>query len=609
MTVDVTVYRDLVRLYASLKRRRKVQLNIIALLMLAASVAEVVNLGALFPLIALFMSPQSAAQKPIVRDLFRIFGPEAEIDPAWIATLLFAMATVIAAAIRFILLYCSGKVNYMIAHEFAVEVFRRTIYQTYQTHISRNSSVMLSSMPKVDEVAAALNSIVNTISALLMATFVLTAMIFVNPTIAGGTILIFAIMYSLVGRFTRPKMARNAEKINQEYTSRLKTFQEALGGIRDILIDQTQPLFVAKFSTSDLALRKAHAENVIFAPSTRLISEPLGMILIGFLGYYMTKAHGSIEAFTTLTAIAFGAQRILPMVQQIYHGYTIVHYSHRNVSDVLHLLNQPIELNAAKPCQVDFEREIRLNKVCFKYEKDMPLILDDADLSIARGSRIGFVGTTGSGKSTLVDLILGLLQPTEGAIWVDDISISNPEARLGWQRKIAHVPQAIYLVDGSIVDNIAYGVAADHIDMSLVKKVARDAQLTDFIERLPAGYFTRVGERGVRLSGGQRQRIGIARALYKKPAILILDEATSALDSVTEASVMETIYALRRNLTLLMIAHRTSTLIGCDIIYRLEGGKVLTVSASESADLNESADAIRLSRSKITESDVAVPKS
>jgi ABC-type bacteriocin/lantibiotic exporter with double-glycine peptidase domain len=225
---------------------------------------------------------------------------------------------------------------------------------------------------------------------------------------------------------------------------------------------------------------------------------------------------------------------------------------------------------------------IELRGVQFQYKAQAPLVLNGVNLQIHAGQRVGFVGTTGSGKSTLIDLIMGLLQPTQGEQWVDGVALSAANMK-AWQARIAHVPQAIYLSDTSVAENIALGIPRDQIDMGRLMTAIEQAQLTEVLKQLPEGLDTRVGERGVQLSGGQRQRIGIARALYKQADVLVLDEATSALDSETEAKVMEKIYTLNPSLVVLMIAHRTSTLAQCDEIYKMANGRLAAVGVEENA--------------------------
>jgi ATP-binding cassette, subfamily B, bacterial PglK len=579
MSASNEINRNIWRLYGCLKPQTKLKLKLLLGLMLVAAAAEVVNLGALLPLIAIFASPEISMQKPVVRDIFIFLGERAQADPAWTATVLFIIATLIATSIRLLLLMASARATSAIAHEFSEEVFRRSLLQPYATHIAINSSSVLASIQKVDEVSAVLYTITNAIGATVVSICILLTIAFISPLFACVAPAIFILIYMLFTRITRSRLSRNSKKITTGYSERIQTAQESLGGIRDIILDQTHGIFIQKFSSLDDKMRVAYAENMIIAPLTRFLSEATGMIFIALLGYWITRAQSAADAFSALSAIAFGAQRILPMALQIYSGYTVIHGSQHSVADVLSLLSQPVEQDSSCAKQVEFRRELRLENICFRYAPDGPLVLEGVTLSIPQGGRIGFVGATGGGKSTLLDLVMGLLAPSSGQILVDDVSITETGARLGWQRNIAHVPQAIYLVDGTITENIAFGVPLDRIDPIRVQQVAEDAQIADFIESLPQGYRTHVGERGVRLSGGQRQRIGIARALYKKPAILVLDEATCALDSETEAAVMKTIYTLRRDLTLLMIAHRTTTLAGCDAIYKLQGGKLLAEAA------------------------------
>jgi ATP-binding cassette subfamily B protein len=223
---------------------------------------------------------------------------------------------------------------------------------------------------------------------------------------------------------------------------------------------------------------------------------------------------------------------------------------------------------------LQFENEIEFDSVYFRYSPESPWVINDLSICIPKGSRVGFIGTTGSGKSTTLDLFMGLLEPTMGKLLVDGRPIGDDIVR-SWQRTIAHVPQSIYLADTTLAENIAFGIPRSEIAMDRVRSAARQAQIADFIERLPDAYDTLAGERGVRLSGGQRQRIGIARALYKDASVLVFDEATSALDDVTEQSVMDAIDELDRNLTILIIAHRLSTVRRCDTIVRLENGRMV----------------------------------
>jgi ABC-type multidrug transport system fused ATPase/permease subunit len=301
------------------------------------------------------------------------------------------------------------------------------------------------------------------------------------------------------------------------------------------------------------------------------------MVVIAGIAYSLSQSAGGISAsLPVLGALALGAQKIMPQMQQIYFGVVSVGGSQQALFDVLALLEQPILIEEASPVPsipTNLKHSIKLCNLSFRYRQETPEILKDLNLEIVRGSRVGFIGKTGSGKSTVIDLIMGLLEPTSGCIKIDGLSL-NKKNRGEWQSRIAHVPQTIYLADSTIAENIAFGVDTHLIDHERVQDAARKAQLSEFIGTLAARYQTAVGERGVRLSGGQRQRIGLARALYKNADLLILDEATSALDDATENAVMQSINSLGNEITVLMIAHRTSTLSNCDRIFELEDGRL-----------------------------------
>jgi len=296
------------------------------------------------------------------------------------------------------------------------------------------------------------------------------------------------------------------------------------------------------------------------------------MTLIAGLAYFMSSREAGMEtAIPVLGALALGAQRLLPALQQAYAAYSNIKGADSSFNDVLDLLDQPLPgyANQKQPNPIPFSKEIVLQDIKFKYNRDSPWILKNINIKIEKGSRIGFIGVTGSGKSTLLDIVMGLLSPTEGVFTIDKSSI-NTENRRAWQAHIAHVPQNIYLSDSTIEENIAFGIPKEQINHKQVEKAAKQAQIVKLIDSWEDGYQTFIGERGVRLSGGQRQRIGIARALYKNADVLIFDEATSALDNETEKAVMEAIEGLDRDLTILIIAHRLSTLNGCDRIIDMD---------------------------------------
>jgi len=382
-----------------------------------------------------------------------------------------------------------------------------------------------------------------------------------------------------VSAVTRRRLERNSQILAESYDRRIQIVQESLGGIRDIIIDGSQPLYLDMFKRVDLQMATARANTAFIGAAPRYVIEALGITVIAGLAVLLSsRTSGFAGALPILGALALGAQRLLPLLQQIYFGWSTAQGNQAVVDQVLDLFRLPLPRQRADAIarpRLPFERSIEFDRVSFRYEARREAALEDISFTIPNGSRLALVGKTGSGKSTLADLLMGLLVPTSGRILIDGVELGD-EAREAWRRSIAHVPQSIFLADTTIARNIAVSVDDDALDMGRVEEAAAKAQLHDFIGSLPDGYRTLVGERGVRLSGGQRQRLGIARAIYRKAPVLVLDEATSALDDETEAAVMRALDTLEaEGRTVIMIAHRLSTLAGCDIAARLERGRLV----------------------------------
>jgi ATP-binding cassette subfamily B protein len=382
--------------------------------------------------------------------------------------------------------------------------------------------------------------------------------------------------YIIVSLSMRAKLRDSSEIWARTATERVKAIQEGLGGIRDILLDQSQAVFQKNFNKLDLRYRQAQTVSNFIATAPRYLVEAASIILIGVIAVYMThRPGGLVAAIPMLGALAVGAQRLLPLLQQSYNGWSAFRGNQQMLIDVAELLQAPIVDTPPRhrilACEA-FRRDIILDSVSFHYPSRQ-YALRNISFRVAKGQRIGIIGRTGSGKSTLVDILMGLLEPSSGEIRIDGVPL-NPKTIGSWQGQIAHVPQMIYLSDSTIATNIAFGEAEEAIDMARVRAAARQAEIDDFIDELAQGYETVIGERGIRLSGGQRQRLGIARALYKEARVLIFDEATSALDHQTEKAIMESIGRLSGDVTMLIIAHRITTLSLCDAIVRLDGGTI-----------------------------------
>jgi len=587
--------KTLKRLWSKLSARRRKQFALLFVLMLAGGVAEVVSLGAVIPFLAAFAAPEKVLSHPVVDSLLSALGhlssaftlqpppiptPYSQsmsslFDPANLLPVLasaFALAALSAGAIRLLLLWASTRLANAAGADLSLEVYRRTLYQPYSVHVSRNSSTLISSITtKIAYVILTLSSCLTISTSSVIIISIVAALFYINPTVALMAALGLGLSYVIITKISREKMLYNSDLMAKEQTQVVKALQEGLGGIRDVLLDGTQPAYCHIYQRADEPLRRAQASITFISQSPRFVMESIGMVIFAALALGM--AHGSqgmITALPVLGALALGAQRLLPALQQGYAAWSSIIGYQSSTQEVLELLDQPLPPEASQPlpAPLPFKKSIQFESVKFRYTSETPWALDNLSFNIPKGTRVGFVGKTGSGKSTCLDLLMGLLKPSSGRVAVDGTVLDQRNLR-SWQRNIAHVPQAIYLADTTLAENIAFGIPPENIDMKRVKEAARQAHIADFIESSLQGYQALVGERGIRLSGGQRQRIGIARALYKEATVLVFDEATSALDHETEQSVMKAIEDLSADLTILIIAHRLTTIKNCTQIIDL----------------------------------------
>ncbi len=545
--------------------------------MLLASFAEILSIGAILPFLGAITAPSRVFEHPAALPVIQSLGltaPEQLLLPLTIA---FSIAALIAGAMRLSLLWATIHLSFATGADLSLDIYRRTLYQPYAIHIARNSSEIINAIStKVGNTINSIKMLLNLISSGAMLVILLVALLSIDPVIALAAIGGFGLIYGIINMLTKNQQLINSQLVARESTQVIKSLQEGLGGIRDVLIGGSQDAYCHIYRNADLSLRRAQGNSTFISASPRFGMEALGMVLIATLAYLLVRKSDEIsQAIAVLGALALGAQRLLPILQQAYSSWSNILSGQASLQDALDLLDQPLPDYADQPAieALPYEQQICLSQISFRYSPVTPWVLKNINLNINKGSRVGFIGTTGSGKSTLLDIVMGLLQPTEGMMSVDrrPISIDNNRA---WQPHIAHVPQAIFLSDSTIEENIAFGVARDEIDTERIKQAARQAQIADIIETWPNQYHTLIGERGIRLSGGQRQRIGIARALYKQADVIIFDEATSALDNETEQAVMQAIEGLSERLTILIIAHRLSTLKNCTQIVEMGDGSI-----------------------------------
>jgi ABC-type multidrug transport system fused ATPase/permease subunit len=566
----------MLRLWRHISRRRRSQLWLVFAVTILGAFAEVATLGALLPFLAFILSgPESRPSYPALDAIIAVVGLPFGSNSSLALTILFCAAVLVAGVVRILLVVVNTRYISAIGYELSVRIFERVLHQSYTQHLSRNTSTVVAALQQVKLLTGGVfNPILQSISALIIGVCILGALFIFSPVISLIALVGFGVIYLAMSLMFRRRLKTNAKILAQTQVDTIRAVQEGLGGIRDVIIDGRQDVFLRRFATLDQSWWDIQSANSLAGTGPRFAVEAAGTVLIAALAYVLVARTGyAASALPMLGVVALGAQRLLPLMQLVYGNWTLVLGNMGSAAAMLSVLEAPVidDSRLPLPAPMPFEREIRFRDVSFRYPAAQALVLQPFDLSIAKGARIGLIGRTGAGKSTLVDLLMGLLEPTSGSIEIDGQPLDAANRR-AWQRRIAQVPQSIFLADASIAENIAFGVDPADIDHRQVAEAAERAALAPFIATLPRGYATTVGERGVRLSGGQRQRIGIARALYKQATVLVFDEATSALDAETERAVMEAVRELPAELTVVIIAHRLTTVEYCEQIVQIESG-------------------------------------
>ena len=563
---------DLKILSGLMSAARRRRLIFVGLLMPATALAETASVVAIVPFLALLAGTENGSGLPLVSLLLKDLGTWAPANPLLAAALLFALAVVATTVLRLALSWISQRFAFGLGHDLDVAIQRRLLHQPYLFHLQRHSSELLAMLDKVDFLvfSTALQGI-QAASAALIGVLVVAVLLWIDPLSAALAALLVGGLYGLALVTARRRLSVHAQEIGEAFGARVKAAQDSIGGIRDIILDRSQERSLEHFRKIDARFMTARADAAFLVAAPRFLVEALGLILIALLAVTIAgRPGGIVAALPILGALALGAQRLLPMMSQLYTGWANLAASRPVIHELAELASLPIDDVEDTVDALPLTEAIRLDAVSFAYPGRAGPALHDVSLTIAKGTRVAITGKTGSGKSTLADLVMGLIEPSQGKITVDGQELAG--LRLArWQKSIAHVPQAIFLTDDGIAANIALSLPGGQIDMDRVRQAAETARLTEFIETLPDGFETRVGERGARLSGGQRQRLALARAIYKDAPALVLDEATNALDYETEVAVLQTLDALRaQGKTIIIVAHRQSMIQGCDVILRLD---------------------------------------
>jgi ATP-binding cassette subfamily B protein len=571
-----------------LSSREKTRFYLLIFGMFITSFLEVVSIGLVIPVMTILFKPQLILSNEYFLFFYVKFFNLNLNYVDLIITLLFVFFILISTFSRVFLLKRLLYEGNFFAKKFSINLFEQHLALPYIDFTRKNSSELQSNLFKVSEIGTwFITPLLTIFSSIIMVVFIFIFLIFlINSYEIFFFIMFFVLVYYFLNNYFKLIIKTNSELLDIEHINMIKLVQEANGAFREIKIDNLKNDFLNYYFKSLSKFRNSWFIINFLNQSPKFFVEAFAIISLSIFSLYFRFNGGDFDsALIIMGALVLSLQRILPVLQNIFISVRTINTHFPSIQTILNLLRDYYEhkLNynfLFSEGVVDFYKSIELRDISFRYSYDSKLIVDNFSLKINKGDRIGIVGTSGSGKSTILDLLMGLLEPNMGQLIVDDVVINSVNL-CGWQNNISHVPQNIFLKDSSILENIALGVPVEFIDLERVKVAVQKAMLHDFIESLPSKIDTIVGELGVRLSGGQKQRIGIARAFYKNSNLIILDEATSALDDKTELDIVKSLNMVDSSLTIIVVAHRISSLNNCNKIVDLSNSNFVMYSSYE----------------------------
>tara|TARA_A100001035_G_scaffold277617_1_gene274776 strand:- start:181 stop:1962 length:1782 start_codon:yes stop_codon:yes gene_type:complete len=573
-----SIFNLLTNLWKKISKKRKKQFQILLLLMIISAFVEVFAVASVIPFLTAITNPNTLISQKYIQFFFNYFDLNNH-NIVILTILIFAIGALTANGLKIITLKFNAKFGALVGNDLSNKIYSNYLNQSYVIQTKRNSSELITNVIRhIDAVTSVIIVSLQCLTAIIISISILFSLLIYDWKISLLLFLILSITYILIGLFFRRILSKNSYLVAKYSQIQIKTIQESLGSIRDIILENNQSLFINIFKEVDKPMRLMKSQNLFISGSPRFFLEATALsLLAGFSLLFVSFGNYENYIIVILGTFAFSAQRLLPSLQTIYSSWTDVKAKKDAIRNVCELLEKDNPNNSTYKNLLPhkFSSSIILKSIYFSYSDNSPEILKDINMEIKKGEIIGIRGITGSGKSTLVDLIMGLLSPSKGKVLIDGVDLTSKEnykKLVQWRKTISHVPQRIYLTDTTIAENIAFGLPNKKIDIERIKLAAKKANIYEFIKSCASGFNTLVGESGVKLSGGQIQRIGLARAFYKNSSFLVLDEATSSLDIETESEIMKSIKNLDKKLTILIIAHRLKTLSYCDRVYELKNG-------------------------------------
>lgn len=568
------------KLNVLLDKKQKRTMAWLTVMMVIGAALQTAGVGMILPVVSLVMNKEALYEEGLLHDMFQLVGGGSEIR----FTIMVMVALILVFVVKNAFLYFQQKATlaFVYTNQFRTSerMMKNYLRRGYEFYLNADTAVVQRSITSdVNNMYALILALLTLLSDAIVFVFLVTFCFLQDPimTVLIAGVLLFLLV--LIKKVLKPILHKAGEDNQNYYSGLFKWISQTVQGIKEVKISCKEQYFVSEYVKCGKGYVDAVQKYSLYNQVPKLLIETVCVIcMMGYMMFMILSGMGSEDMLTTLTAFAAAALVLLPCVNRVNNQINNISYFEpffMGVSD-----NLQDEINGEKTDmsyatdndeKLPVEKQIELKNIVYAYPNTEKLIFDNADLTIPVGSSVGIVGTSGAGKSTVVDILLGLLEVKSGTILADGKDVK--ENYRAWLKNIGYIPQMIFMLDDTIRKNVAFGVPEDKIDEARLWEVLKEAQLDEFIKTLPEGLDTGIGERGIRLSGGQRQRIGIARALYNNPEVLILDEATSALDNDTEAAIMESINRLHGKKTLIIIAHRLQTIEKCDIVYRVENGK------------------------------------
>lgn len=572
----MTTARTIWSLLEPAQRRSAIMLFV---LMVYAMLLEMAGIGMVVPALAFIVDDAAITEAPVVKSWITWLGSpsQPQLIVAGLAVL-FAVYVVKAGFLLFVA-FCQSHFVANVQSEMTRRLFAKYVMQPWAFHLNHNSADLIRNIESVQGFAVSCTALISLATEFLVLAGVVGLLLWYEPVGAAVVAVVLGGATYLYDVITRHRLASWGQRRHRHHAAYMKHMQEGLGGAKDIKIVGGERQLIQRFAADSRGMARMSGRQSWFQQIPRMWCELLAAAALCLLTGVMIWQGKPLQSFVpSLGLFATAAFRMLPSVNRL----AVALHQIRWASEITESLKAELALPDYSPAEergrtLPFAAALRLENVCYRYPGSDRDTLSGVSLTIPHGAAVGLVGGSGAGKSTLVDIMLGLLSPTEGRVLVDGVNIKDHVR--AWQNLVGYVPQSIYLCDDTLRRNVAFGLADDAIDENALRRAMQAAQLEELVASLPEGLDTIVGERGVRLSGGQRQRVGIARALYHDPAVLVLDEATSALDDATERDVMTAVNSLHGAKTLIIVAHRMTTVRECDVLFRIENGRLVRTGA------------------------------